>query len=132
MKNRYKKVVIVTLIFIGLIVIGLFVVVRFYSSHGGAPKINIVNNSAAEITEILIEGNGCLAKIDKIAPDEAQTVILFPHGESGLSVSFRSKDGKIHKKDDLAYIEGHGGYFVNISISDDLDIKVLDVGLTTY
>ena len=133
MKKSSRNIIILVaaIIVIGLIVVGIYGW-KVWFAYNQPPRITIINNSPEKISEVLIEGRGCSASIGKLDPDENSTVILYPFSASGLEVSFRSKDGKIHKKSDLAYIEPKGGYFVIVHVTSKQNIEVFRTGIMLH
>jgi hypothetical protein len=65
--------------------------------------------------------------VGRVPTGGTQTVVVHPAGESGLRMEFLANVQRL-AKDDLAYIEGSGGYCLTLIINDRLEIRPVDSG----
>jgi hypothetical protein len=79
------------------------------------PVITITNRSTVTLTTVMISGSGFSERIESLAPDAAAALTVRPHGESGLRVIFDAGERHVDV-DDLAYLEGSGGYRVVVTV----------------
>ncbi|MFH2139010.1 MAG: hypothetical protein ABII88_10980 [Candidatus Omnitrophota bacterium] len=95
---------------------------QVYSKYSRPPKITVINNSKLELKDVTLLGAGFTKKIGNLDPQGSLSTEVQPRGESGLKISFTAKSEN-YQKDDLAYIESTGGYIVQITIDESLNIK---------
>jgi hypothetical protein len=98
-----------------------------YRAYFGSPLITIINRSAHPVHDIVLRGNSFVKAVGPIPAGSRQAIILHLSGESGLMIEFVANGQRI-TKDDLAYIEGSGGYCVTLLIDDQLKIRPIDSG----
>jgi hypothetical protein len=116
MQKKRLRIILLVVLFIGLI---LYLAYRGFS---GPPQITVVNNSASELTAVLLSGEGWSQQVTNISPRKSITAFVYPRSESGLHVSFIS-NGKRINKGDLEYIEPGEGYCVTITVDEDLMVS---------
>lgn len=75
----------------------------------------------------MLRGNSFVKAVGPIRAGATQAIVVDPWGESGLMIEFVANGQRI-TKDDLAYIEGSGGYCVTLLIDDQLKIRPIDSG----
>jgi hypothetical protein len=90
----------------------------------GAPVITIVNQSPHNIFKLVLTGVGFQRDLAILHSGEKQVVIVHLKGDSGLQLQFEA-NGKEYYQDDLAYLQGYGGYCVTLQIKDDLKVQSL-------
>ena len=68
-------------------------------------------------------GSGWSQPTFNVMANKTKTVFVKKvQGESGLAISFVAQ-GQTKQKEDLAYIETHGGYCVVITVNEELNIE---------
>lgn len=125
MKNGSKPGCLSTIGAVVLIIIGVILIIIIgltYYHYWSFPRITIRNNSDVKIEDIILTGSGFSQNIYKVTPWSSVKIIVIPEGESGLKIEFKAGSRQF-EKDDLAYIEKSGGYFVIITINDSFGIS---------
>lgn len=88
------------------------------------PKITVRNVSTEIIKNVVVFGYGWSQPLPSL---ESRKEIFFVlenmKGESGLGIEFDTSAGHV-KKNDLAYLEGRGGYYTTLTIRPDYNIDV--------
>jgi hypothetical protein len=87
-----------------------------------APVVTITNRSTNALTNIVVSGSGFSDRIDRIAAGTERRLTVHPPGESGLRIAFEAGGQRVDV-DDLAYIEGRGGYRVTLEVQPDLKVS---------
>ncbi len=103
---------------IALVACALLGVNRF----GSQPRIRFTNKSGHTLRDVTISGNGFNKTYRQIEDRESKRFTATVNGESGISVRF-SADGQKIDKDAPAYIEAHGGYYADLTVSENLDVS---------
>lgn len=91
------------------------------------PEITVANASGASLTELSVSGVGFDEAIGALEPGESVAKSVDCGAESGLMVSFAAR-GVPHSSEDLAYIEGCGGYRVRLTVKEDFSVAVVSDG----
>ncbi len=94
-----------------------------YKGYLGAPVITIFNDSPVFLRNVKLSGTGYSKIIQEIKPNESLSFVVTAKGETGIIIDFESPAGHIFR-DDLAYIEEHGGYGILLTITNDFEIKI--------
>lgn len=87
-----------------------------------APVITITNRAPVTLTNVVVSGTGFSQRVDNIAAGAQRLVTVKPRGESGLRIRFDAGNTHVDVAD-LAYLEGHGGYRVAVTIAPDLQVS---------
>jgi len=90
-------------------------------TYNAQPRIEVENNSDLYLEDLVVEGTGFRLQIDRLPPRSKIAALVHVAGESGLKVSFTA-ESKAYSDNDLAYLEERGGYYVVVTIDEDLNI----------
>ena len=88
-------------------------------SRAGSLKIVIKNDSAVDVTHLMLTGKGFTQTVDRLGPAETKTLTMVPPSASSLSVVGVAADTHM-TADDIGYFENSGSYRISITISSNL------------
>lgn len=107
-------------------VLALFAAVAWlslrYNAYPSPPQIQLVNLSDHTLRDVTLSGEGFTKAFPAVAPHVTEEFSVRPNRESGCEIAF-TVNGRLYQKDDLAYLEASGGYFLNITIQTNLEIE---------
>jgi hypothetical protein len=102
---------------IGIGVLGLSATMAL-SGCSRSAKLNIINRSTAELTNVVATGSGFTQSIGSIPAGEQRNVSVSPSSESGLQLEFDAK-GKHFKSVPQGYFEGGSNTKVTATVLPD-------------
>ncbi len=114
-----------------IILLALLFLRALYVAWLGPPVITIANESAGEVTGVVLRGEDFEKAVGSIGPGGSKAVVVRPPNESGLDLRFVAS-GKEYVRYDLAYIEAQGGYCTTFTIDDQLKVRRLDDGVFCF
>lgn len=88
----------------------------------GVP-VNIANQSASDLTDVVVSGNGFSESVGTIRAGGSATVRVRPKGESGVKVAFEVNGQRYHGIED-GYIENDNLYTVDVTVDADFSISI--------
>lgn len=92
--------------------------------------VHVRNDSATEVTNIVLTGHGFRVTTPSLRAGETKDVSIAFEGESDLAVSFVA-NGRSVSTPGQGYFEGSGAYTGNVVITPDLSVSVT-FGLLKY
>ncbi len=116
-----------------LIKYGVFATITFFVivligpeiySLWGSPQIIFANQSRDGLNNVTLSGTGFEKVIDWIPPKTTRIIKVKPKSESSLKLSFIVND-EFYLYDDLSYMESYGGYRIEITVTPELEIKII-------
>lgn len=88
----------------------------------GVP-VSIANQSAADLTDVVVSGNGFSESVGTIQAGGSARLYVRPKGESGIKVAFEVNGQRYHGIDD-GYIENDTLYTVDVTVDADFYISI--------
>lgn len=88
-----------------------------------APKLTVINRSAAELANVIATGTGFTQAIGSIPAGALRSVSVSPSGESGLQLSFDA-NGKHYSSAPQGYFENSAGYKITATVSPGFAVTV--------
>jgi hypothetical protein len=86
-------------------------------------RLHLANQAARPITEIRLSGRCFDRSLSRLEADDSRTFWVRPCGESSVDLAFRSGTEVVAKRH-LGYIEGGGGYSMELGVRADLDVTI--------
>jgi len=86
-------------------------------------RLHLANQAGRPITDIRLSGRCFDRSLSRLESDESRTFWVRPCGESSVDVAFRSGTEAVAKRH-LGYIEGGGGYSMELRVGVDLNVAV--------
>jgi hypothetical protein len=108
----------------GGLLLSLFAFVFLHWYLGGSTPVTFENRSGLLLEAVSISGSGFKASLGEIRPNQTIRARVYPAGESSLRVEFRSNGQDFSVPMD-EYLEGGGGYVVDIAVDQNLKVSVL-------
>jgi hypothetical protein len=85
------------------------------------PKITVANHSDHMLQNVTVSGSGFTATIAEVTPGSTESIVVHPHGESSVRITFEA-DGKHIDSGDCCYFEDNSLYTIAVSVSHDLEV----------
>ena len=101
-------------------ILGAAVALRLLGTTGG-PIVWVVNDSPEVAAEIAVTTADGVTAFGPLTPGAQRCCGVPVRGESGLAIAFVA-EGVAHSADDLAYLEGAGGYCEAIRIGPGFEV----------
>ena len=104
-------------------IISLFMGLALLSGCDRAPQVTIVNQSNAELTNVVVSGTGFSEAIAPIPAGAERQVSVRPQGESGLKLDFVANNRQFSSPPQ-GYFENNPSYKVTATVAPDFTVKV--------
>jgi hypothetical protein len=101
----------------------LLSVVTLLASCTRGAKLSVVNDSSAELTNVLVSGTGFSEDVGSIQPRNLHTLYVKPTSESALKLEFDA-NGKHFISEPQGYFEGSPSYKVDAIVAPDFTVTV--------
>ena len=88
----------------------------------GVP-VSIENQSASDLTNVVVSGKGFSESVGTIRAGARETVHVRPKGESGIKVTFEADGQRYHGIED-GYIENDDLYTVKITVDASFSVAI--------
>ena len=88
----------------------------------GVP-VSIANQSASDLTDVVVSGNGFSESVGTIRAGGSANVRVRPKGESGVKVAFEVNGQRYYGIED-GYIESDNLYTVDVTVDADFSISI--------
>lgn len=85
--------------------------------------LTLTNRSSGVITNIIVSGSGFSTHIDSLPTGSERRLLVYPRGESGVSVVFDA-GGRHIDAGEQGYFEAGGDYRVAVIVEPDLKVTV--------
>ena len=105
-----------------LVVCGVVLVVAGCSRE---PVVELRNQSAQPVSNLVVSGTGFVERIGSVATGERRRVVVRPTGESGLRVEFEA-GGRRVDSGSQGYFEPRDGSRLDAVIGTNLDVRISD------
>jgi len=92
------------------------------SCISGVP-VNIDNQSASDLTNVVVSGKGFSESVGTIPPGGKAVVHVRPKGESGVKLAFEV-NGQRYSALEEAYIENDSLYVVDVTVDADFSVAI--------
>jgi hypothetical protein len=104
-------------------IISLFMGLTLLSGCDRAPQVTIVNQSSAELTNVVVSGTGFSEAIGPIPAGAERQISVRPQGESGLKLDFVANNRQFSSAPQ-GYFENNPSYKVTATVAPDFTVKV--------
>jgi hypothetical protein len=101
----------------------LLSVVTLLASCTRGAKLNVVNQSSAELADVLASGTGFSQNVGSIQPGKQHSVSVTPTSESSLKLEFDA-NGKHFVSAPQGYFEGASSYKITATVAPDFTVTV--------
>jgi hypothetical protein len=101
----------------------LLSMVTLLASCTRGAKLNVVNQSSAELTDVLVSGTGFSQNLGSIQPGKQHSVSVTPTSESALKLEFNA-NGKHFTSAPQGYFEGSPSYKVTATVAPVFTVTV--------